>query len=120
MGRATYRTGIQASLNGTDYTSLGVVTLAAQVNPPQIILLGLVPARFIRFDILENSGGLTYPTTINPVPTDSGFVGLAEVQFFGTAVPEPTSLCAFCSGRLSSCFCATGGGRIAARVSSTR
>ena len=92
FGRATSRAQVQVSLNGVAFNSNGEVTPLAQVNPAQSFPLNQAQARYVRFDILQNSRGLTYPTTVNPLPIDSGFVGLAEVQFFGTAVPEPGSL----------------------------
>lgn len=47
---------------------------------------GLAPARYIQFDIASNFGSLFL--------NQSGYnlVGLSEVQFYGTPVPEPSSL----------------------------
>jgi len=36
--------------------------------------------RFVRFEVLANHNGISYPVSGEPV--DNGFVGLAEVQFF--------------------------------------
>lgn len=40
-------------------------------------------ARYVRFDILANHNGITYPA--RGTPADNGFVGLAEVQFVDAA-----------------------------------
>ena len=58
-------------------------------NPGQIIDLGNVEARFVRFDIISNLRGTVFPGTLNNV--DFNFVGLNEVQFFTGVVPEPAS-----------------------------
>ncbi len=46
---------------------------------PQILPINANNTRFVKFDILENYNGVTYPCGDNP--PDNGFVGLAEVKF---------------------------------------
>jgi hypothetical protein len=86
---AVRRADVQVSLDGSLFTSIGERTFAIPMNPFQDFSLAPVPARFVRLDILENGNGTMYP-----FPTGSpqvGFVGLAEVRFFGPPVPEPAS-----------------------------
>lgn len=46
---------------------------------PELLLLKTPSVRYIKFDILANHNGVTYPAAGDP--PDNGFVGLAEVQF---------------------------------------
>jgi hypothetical protein len=82
---AVRRADIQISLDGSMFTSIGERTFALPTNPSQDFSLGNVPARFVRFDILENGGGAQFPG-------GQAFVGLAEVRFFGLLVPEPGTM----------------------------
>lgn len=77
-----------ASEVGGTFTSLGnfnfnIAPGANNVDFGQSIDLSSFAAaedvRLVRFDILSNHGG------------DNNFVGLSEVRFFGTVVPEPSS-----------------------------
>lgn len=86
---ASGSTGIQnvqvsTSLNGVTFMPLagGPTTFSrviTTISPPEIFVFGPVAAAFVRFDILSNYG--------DPVQT-----GFAEVQFNGTAIPEPSTL----------------------------
>jgi hypothetical protein len=88
---AVRRAEIQVSLDLTDFSSLGVHTFATTVNPAQDINLNAVLARYVRLDVVENGGGTVFPF-LTGIPGTSGFAGLGEVQFFGTVVPEPSTL----------------------------
>ena len=85
------------STDGVAYTSLGTFKLSQatgveNVDFSDVISLGGLGAwdvRYVRFDILSNYNGLTYPTTA--VSPDNAFVGLSEVQFSGTPAPEPAT-----------------------------
>ena len=48
---------------------------------PEYFALAAKGVRFLRFDILSNQNGVSYPA--QGEPDDNGFVGLAEVQFLG-------------------------------------
>jgi hypothetical protein len=65
------------------YVPLGEFELArangGAALPETLRLLGS-GIRYVRFDILSNHNGVSYPATGEP--DDNGFVGLAEVQFF--------------------------------------
>jgi PEP-CTERM motif len=88
---AVRRAQILASLDLVDFNSLGVQTFATAVNPAQDVNLNGVLARYVRLEVLENGGGTVFPFLLGN-PGTSGFAGLGEVQFLGTAVPEPSSL----------------------------
>jgi len=76
----------------SDIRSLGTESLLIgtgdENNPQQIISLGGIAARYVRFDILSNHNDVTFPDS-SP-DTDFGFVGLNQVEFFGAPIPEPT------------------------------
>ncbi|NLH72975.1 MAG: hypothetical protein GX456_07970 [Verrucomicrobia bacterium] len=89
-GRGTKDLRILGSVESLDSFALdlGRFTLprANQSSPPTVLDLPATRLRFIRFDILSNQNGVTYPA--NGQPQDNGFVGLAEVQFV-TSQGEP-------------------------------
>lgn len=60
---------------------LGTHTLprAGANSPPAELAVQNKAVRFVKFEILSNQNGVTYPAT--GTPEDNGFVGLAEVQF---------------------------------------
>ena len=95
---AVRRADIQISLDGSMFTSIGERTFALPTNPAQDFSLGNVPARFVRFDVLENGGGTMFPG-------GQAFVGLAEVRFFGPLIPEPSSVLLMASGILAVAAC---------------
>ncbi len=53
--------------------------------------MNAVLARYVRLDVVENGAGTAFPF-LTGIPGTSGFAGLGEVQFFGTVVPEPSTL----------------------------
>ncbi len=68
-----------------------VVTLgrASENSPPQTAKVRASNVRFVKFEILSNHNGVTFPA--EGTPPDNGFAGLAEVQFLkgdGTAVRD--------------------------------
>lgn len=77
---------IEASTDGLNYLDLGQFVLDQSDTTAidaQVLSLGSVNARFVRFGLLSNYGG--------------GYAGLSEVQFFAdsgsnSSVPEPTAL----------------------------
>jgi hypothetical protein len=85
---AVRRAEIHVSLDLVDFSSLGVLTFATDVNPAQDVVLNAALARYVRLDVLENGAGTVFPF-LTGIPGNSGFAGLGEVQFFGTVVPEP-------------------------------
>jgi hypothetical protein len=75
---AVKRLLVEVSTNGTNFTSLGESTLLPYPAVTQTIPLGRVSARYVRFTMLENASGQTFPI-IGP-PTATSFVGLREVE----------------------------------------
>ncbi len=89
-GAAVHRMVIELSVDGVTYTPLSAeVTvpgnLAAFGSP---IPLSRRVARYVRFDILENGSGVTFPIVGNP--SGWSLVALDEVEFFG--VPGGTEV----------------------------
>jgi hypothetical protein len=80
-----FEVSVSASASGP-FTSLGDFTLDAapglgDVDYSETLAMAADNVRFVRFDILSNHNGVTYPATAGL--TDTAFVGLSEVQFFG-------------------------------------
>jgi hypothetical protein len=72
-------------------SNLGDFSLARAVGNAiaETIKVQASGVRFVKFEILSNHHGVTYPTEGNPA--DNGFVGLAEVRFFAAtdqAIPN--------------------------------
>jgi hypothetical protein len=83
--RGIRTTDVSTSTDSLSYTPLANVGLDKSpgldtVDFSQVVSLGDVSARFIRFNNIVNWGG------------SNNFVGLSEIQFDGVAVPEPTSI----------------------------
>ncbi len=83
--RGIHTTDVLYSADGTNYTLLNNITLnqapgSDTVDFSQVVPLNL-EAEFIRFHNITDFPG-----------ADTGFVGLSEIQFNGTAVPEPSIL----------------------------
>ncbi len=83
--RGIKTTDVSTSTDSITYTPLGNVGLNKSpgldnVDFSQVVSLGGVSARFIRFNNIVNWGDT------------NNFVGLSEIQFDGVAVPEPTSI----------------------------
>jgi hypothetical protein len=83
----------------SDIRSLGTFDLdeapGNATNPGQAFLLDEI-AQYVRFDIISNHNGIQFPNS--SVTADFNFVGLNEVEFFGStfqAVPEPASVSAW-------------------------
>ena len=85
---------------GEDFTSLGVFSLATAHDhnltipvPPEpaqeLALTGATSVRRVRFDILSNID--MDPNVVDP-PSGEQFVGLSEVRFKGTIVPEASTV----------------------------
>ncbi|MHC4734505.1 MAG: hypothetical protein ACYTDW_08590, partial [Planctomycetota bacterium] len=94
-GRGVKQVRITGSLTGNDgsfTTPIGKFdidqatsgSIGPSTNPdfPQTLNFGATGARFVKFDILSNHNGVTFPTSDGSI--DNAFVGLSEVQFFGT------------------------------------
>lgn len=78
---------LSASTDGVTYTTLVEARLAMGTGQPlaaQTFQAGGFTARFLKLDILNNYGEGTYAER-------DWNSGLSEVQFAGTAVPEPAS-----------------------------
>ena len=78
---------LSASLDGIDYTTVLEARLAMGTGQPlaaQAFDAEGITARFVKIDILNNYGEGTYAER-------DWNSGLSEVQFAGTAVPEPTT-----------------------------
>ncbi len=56
------------------------LTRAGANSPAQWFRVQAKDVRFVRFEVLSNQQGVTYPA--QGTPADNGFVGLAEVRFF--------------------------------------
>ncbi|MEM8946056.1 MAG: discoidin domain-containing protein [Planctomycetota bacterium] len=93
------RTDVQISTDGINFTSIGeqtfdlfFATTNPPVIPPQDFQLNGAIARYVRFDVLESGDGTMFPFEVG-LPSGTGTVGIAEVQFFsnGTAIPEASS-----------------------------
>ncbi|MBN2022333.1 MAG: hypothetical protein JW809_06020 [Pirellulales bacterium] len=98
------------------FTELGTFTLdqardgsiGPTVDPtfPRTLRVRGAGARFVRFDILSNHAGVTFPTSDASV--DNAFVGLSEVQFFakgaGGNEPIPGATIAARSSELGDSF----------------
>jgi hypothetical protein len=97
---AVRRADVQISLDGSLFTSIGERTFALAMNPFQDFAVGPVATRFVRLDILENGNGTMYPFPPPPGAPQVGFVGLAEVRFFGPLIPEPASILLLACGLL--------------------
>lgn len=88
---------ILVSDDGTLYRSLGIRTLAQAPGDSitvfgQDIYLGASGVRYVKFDILSNWRGVTFPASEGNSANDFAFVGLSEVRFNGETVPEPATL----------------------------
>lgn len=70
---------------------------------PQSFKIKSIPTRFVKFEILSNYNGSSYPTAARSV-ADDGYVGLAEVQFLARANDKPLKGVRICeaSSELSS------------------
>ncbi|MCF7973208.1 MAG: discoidin domain-containing protein [Phycisphaerae bacterium] len=88
MGWGLKDVNIEYSVNGVDWTGLGTFTISkapglSTYSEPQGIDFGLVQAKYVRMDILNNWGGWVKQ------------YGVAEVQFYGLPVyahtPVPAS-----------------------------
>lgn len=81
--RGTKGLRILGSVENTDSfpVDFGEFTLprAGQDSPPTVLDVPSKRVRFVRFNILSNHYGVSYPA--HGQPRDNGFVGLAEVQF---------------------------------------
>jgi len=94
LNRGVDELEILGSTDGTSFVSLGTFNLAiapgaGNVDFSQTLSLPGVNLQYLKFDILSNHNGVTYPTAGG---VDNAFVGLSEVRFFGTMVPEPSTL----------------------------
>lgn len=75
-------------VEGGPFTSLGTFTLdmapgVGDVDFSETFNLDEDGVRFVKFDILSNHNGVSYPAVGGEI--DAAFVGLSEVQFFGLA-----------------------------------
>ncbi|MEK7686372.1 MAG: glycosyl hydrolase [Verrucomicrobiota bacterium] len=81
--RGTKGLRVSASANGETFeAALGTFALARAVGaeaPAETLPVNARGVRYVRFDILSNHAGVSFPAAGEP--PDSGFVGLAEVQF---------------------------------------
>lgn len=84
-GPAIKRLFVEVSLDGVSFTRLpGEFALVSNLAlEPQKVSLGGATARFVRFDILENYAGVTFPVVGNP--PGWSLVAIDEVEFYGTA-----------------------------------
>ncbi len=88
--RGIKRAKISVSYDGKTWTEIGeqIFTKAAGTTSQQaeMIPLNADHVKVIRFDILENHMGLTYPisdeTKKEPSKIDNAFVGLSEIRFY--------------------------------------
>ena len=74
-GAATDDAGASSILLGT----FPLARATGGQQPAETLPVHAQGVRFVRFDILANHNGVTYPAAGEPA--DNGFVGLAEVQF---------------------------------------
>ena len=85
LTRGVNEVDVYTSVDGIGFDLLGTQSFAKGTgdvnNPPQSMLLGGVEARYIKLDILSNHGD------------GNQFAGLSEVDFYGSVVPEPSTLC---------------------------
>jgi hypothetical protein len=70
---------VGVSSDGTNFASLGEYTLTTISPASQTIMLGRGLGRYVRFTILENGAGQTFP--IVGSPTTTSFVAIDEVEF---------------------------------------
>jgi uncharacterized delta-60 repeat protein len=87
---------LEYSNDGANYAQLSLVTNLSQTAETDVAIT-IPNVRFLRFRILDNWGGSSYPVTPgNPPGGFDGFVGLAEVAFFGVSTvslgPTPPML----------------------------
>lgn len=90
-------TGSAAGKNGSFTIPLGTFNIDQATsgstrpgtNPesPETLSIGATGVRFVKFDILSNHNGVTFPTSDGS--NDNAFVGLSEVRFFG--IPNSTA-----------------------------
>jgi hypothetical protein len=86
-GRGVKQVRITGSLTGNDgsfTTPIGKFDIDQATGgsiSPQTLSIGAARVRFVKFDILSNHNGVTFPTSDGS--KDNAFVGLSEVQFFG-------------------------------------
>jgi hypothetical protein len=78
-GPSVKRMDVGVSSDGTNFASLGEYTLTTISPASQTIMLGRGLGRYVRFTILENGAGQTFP--IVGSPTTTSFVAIDEVEF---------------------------------------
>jgi len=77
-------TGSATGKNGSFNITIGTFNIDQATGgsaSPKTLSIGATGVRFVKFDILSNHNGVTFPT--NDGSNDNAFVGLSEVQFFG-------------------------------------
>jgi subtilisin family serine protease len=70
---------VATSGDGVSFSPLGEFNLTAMSPTSELIALGRVTCRYVRFTILENGGGQIFPV-VGP-PTAGTFVAIDEVEF---------------------------------------
>ncbi|MHC4315329.1 MAG: glycosyl hydrolase [Planctomycetota bacterium] len=92
-GRGAKQVQIIGSATGKDGSftiSLGKFNIEKATSgsaSPETLNIGAKGVRFVKFDILSNHNGVTFPTSDGS--NDNAFVGLSEVRFFG--IPPSTT-----------------------------
>ena len=90
LGRGVNGLEVSISHDGVTYSPVATANLAIApgvdgVDFSESIDLDHVGARYVKFDILSNHNGVSFPAGGGP---DAAFVGLSEVRFFGEEVPQ--------------------------------
>ena len=81
LGRGVQNMTALISTNGITYTSIGSFSLTQGTGSPipdNVLNLGGATGRYVKFDLTANYGDTTY-------------IGLSEVQFESSTVPEPST-----------------------------